>query len=101
MILEIKYLLPGEHQPLSENYKGKNRYRSVVFLNDYKTAQFFEVDNKLHTDWKKLSMITHETPDVFCAMNLSLEDMFYVEVFHNDENITLEKITSKVKNVFE
>ena len=46
MIVDVITQTPGDFEKPSKQYKTK-QYRTVWFLDDYKIAQFFEVDGKL------------------------------------------------------
>jgi len=88
---------PGDYEIPSMAYKGK-KFRTVFFLDDFKLAQFVEVNDKLIRDWKKYDKFTSTNSDSYASMNLSLDARSYIAVYHDSESVTLEQAIDKIKN---
>lgn len=95
MIAELQTFIGGDYIAPCNRYKAK-KYRTVFFLDDFRLAQFFEINNQLTRDWKAGDSITSQQGDEYCVMNLSLEPFTLLSVFHDEESVTLEQAREAV-----
>ena len=91
LIIDLINQIPGDFEKPTQNYKGK-QYRSVVFLTDYKIAQFYEFDKKLITGWKKKQIFTSSCGQTYTSMNASMHTSTFLVVYHDKKKIIFEQI---------
>ena len=95
MIVDIITQTPGDFEKPSDQYKTK-KYRTVWFLDDFKIAQFFEVDGKLIKNWKAGDMKTFKAGQVYTSLNCSLDTRSFVVVYHDEKKITKNQIKKTI-----
>lgn len=94
MIIEHVIQNPGQMEQNTSDYKGYTK-RTVIFLNDWVTAQFFEVDGKVIDNWKEGDTYTSEQGKLYASMNVSLVPRKFINIYHNDD-INFSKIRTVV-----
>lgn len=94
MIIEHVIQNPGQMEQHSQDYKGYNK-RTVIFLDEWVTAQFFEVDGKVIDNWKEGDIHCSDNGQPYASMNVSLIPRKFINVYHN-ENINFSKIRTVV-----
>lgn len=95
MIVDIITQTPGDFEKPSAQYKTK-KYRTVWFLDDYKLAQFFEVNNKLIKNWKEGEMRTFKAGQVYTSLNCSLQTRSFIVAYHDEKEITKTQIKKAI-----
>ena len=100
MIVDIITQTPGDFEKPSTQYKTK-KYRTVWFLDDYKLAQFFEVNGRLIKNWKKGDLRTFKSGNMYTSLNCSLDTRSFVVAYHDEKSVTKSQIkkaiTTKIK----
>jgi len=91
MIVDVITQTPGDFEKPSNQYKTK-QYRTVWFLDDYKIAQFFEVDGKLIKNWKAGDTKTFRAGQSYTTLNCSLDTRTFVVVYHDEKSVTKSQI---------
>ena len=99
MIIEYVTQNPGQMEQYTDEYKGYLK-RTVVFLDDWATAQFFEVNGKLIEHWNEGDTFTSNAGENYASMNVSLVPRKFIVIYHNDKNVIAEVADKQVKYDF-
>ncbi len=91
MIVDVVTQTPGDFEKPSTQFKTK-KYRTVWFLDDFKLAQFFEVNGKLIKNWKTGDMKTFKAGQTYTSLNCSLDTRSFVVVYHDEKSVTKAQI---------
>ena len=97
MIIDLINQTPGDFERPNKNYKGK-KYRSVIFLNPYCVAQFYEIENKLVTNWKRKQIVTASQGQTYTSMNASMQTNSFIVVYHDTKKISYKKVIKQLNN---
>lgn len=84
MIVEYVIQNPGQMEQYNSDYRGY-RSRTVIFLSDWATAQFFEIDGKLIEHWREGEVFTSYVGQNYSSMNCSLVPRKFMTVYHNED----------------
>ena len=97
MIIDLINQTPGDFERPNKNYKGK-KYRSVIFLNPYCVAQFYEIENKLITNWTRKQIITSKQGQTYTSMNASMQTNSFIVVYHDSKKISYKEVIKKLNS---
>jgi len=89
IIIEKINQLPGGFQSPTVDCRGR-KFRTILFLEDYKIAQFQEINYRLILDWKANQLVTMCFGDSYCSINLGLTAYSFMVAYHDHENITID-----------
>ena len=98
MIIDLINQTPGDFERPNKNYKGK-KYRSVIFLGPYCVAQFYEIENRLITNWKRKQIITSKQGQTYTSMNASMHTNSFIVVYHDSKKISYKQVIKKLKSI--
>tara|TARA_Y100001938_G_C7889694_1_gene329180 strand:+ start:170 stop:547 length:378 start_codon:yes stop_codon:yes gene_type:complete len=97
MIIDLINQTPGDFERPNKNYKGK-KYRSVIFLNPYCVAQFYEIENRLITNWTRKQIITSKQGQTYTSMNASMQTNSFIVVYHDSKKISYKEVIKKLNS---
>ena len=99
MIVEYVVQNPGQMEQNTIDYRGYQK-RTVVFLDEWATAQFMEVGGKLIEKWNDGDTTVSIDGQPYASMNCSLIPRKFMVIYHNND-FQYEKKTTVVNSTDE
>lgn len=94
MIVEYIIQNPGQMEQNTTDYRGYKK-RTVIFLDEWATAQFMEIDGTIIEKWNDGETSVSYDKQPYASMNCSLVPRKFIVIYHNDD-FQFEKKTTVV-----